>query len=70
MAGFKEVADVYFKVATGLDPSSIGELYRSLPGLGKIVVPVAFSILPLLAGYASKRAYVARNKPQESQSFE
>lgn len=68
----KEIADVYFQLSTGLEPSSIGQLYQSLPTWAKIVVPIELSAFPLLVEYASKKAYEAKRgpiKPQESQSL-
>lgn len=67
MAFGKEIADVYFQLSTGLEPSSIGQLYQSLPTWAKIIAPIELSAIPLLAGYASKKAYEAKREPTEPQ---
>ena len=73
MALGKEIADVYFQLSTGLEPSSIGQLYHSLPTWAKIAGPIELSAFPLMVGYGSKKAYEAKREPvgpQESQSLE
>ena len=52
----KEAADALFSMThPGMEPSSLGQLYQSLPLWMKIVAPIELSTIPIGGAYAGKK---------------